>query len=279
MISDINTDVAVRRGTVEREPDREEKREECRSLVTPSRAYYHFDALGTIEIRDGRDIVVDVYEEADARAVRSVIENLAMGALLHQRGQLVLHGSAVCIEGCAIALIGDKGWGKSTMAAALYRRGHTVLTDDVLALQLPDGGQPHVLPAFPQLKLWPDAVQNALGESAADLDRIHREGEKRVRRLSGSVPTEPHPLTNVYVLGGASDLQIDPVAPQDAFKHLLRHTYAARILRHTNAESRHLRQITQLVSRVSVQHLRRPQDLTLLQEIGRRLEAEQTNQI
>src|SRR6185436_17962029 len=54
------------------------------------------------------------------------------GAVLQQRGLLPLHASALLLGAGAIALLGPSRAGKSTLAAALARRGHPVLADDVV---------------------------------------------------------------------------------------------------------------------------------------------------
>ena len=61
--------------------------------------------------------------------------------ILHQllNGRVVLHGSAVVIDGVAVAIIGPSGAGKSTTAAALLRHGAGLLSDDVVVVDDADG--------------------------------------------------------------------------------------------------------------------------------------------
>ena len=47
-------------------------------------------------------------------------------AWLESRGKVVLGG--------LVSFLGEAGWGKSTMSAALHRRGHDVVTDDITAV-------------------------------------------------------------------------------------------------------------------------------------------------
>src|SRR4051794_13306349 len=51
--------------------------------------------VGAMLIRHGREIVLDAVPEADAAACRLFLLGPAMGLLLHQRGFLVLHASAM----------------------------------------------------------------------------------------------------------------------------------------------------------------------------------------
>lgn len=51
---------------------------------------------------------------------------------LYQRGHLVLHASAVEMDGAAWGFVGRAGMGKSTMAALMCSAGGVLITDDVL---------------------------------------------------------------------------------------------------------------------------------------------------
>ena len=85
-----------------------------------------------------------------------------LGFLLRLRGITCLHASAVVLDGRAVAFVGDAGAGKSTTAAAFARRGHPVLSDDVVALVEREGAF-HVLPAYGYLSLWADSVTMLYG--------------------------------------------------------------------------------------------------------------------
>src|SRR5687767_3128446 len=63
-----------------------------------------------------------------------VLVGVACAALLSTRGTPMLHGAAVAFDGRAIAILGDSGQGKSTLAAALLRSGAQLLSEDLLVL-------------------------------------------------------------------------------------------------------------------------------------------------
>lgn len=57
-----------------------------------------------------------------------------LSLLLFLRGAPVFHGSAVDVDGRAIAFIGHSGQGKTTMATLFCAEGASVITDDVLVI-------------------------------------------------------------------------------------------------------------------------------------------------
>lgn len=124
--------------------------------ASATQACLSWKEAGTFLIRDGREITIDRVPGAEERLLRLYLLGPVLAVLLHQRGQLVLHSSAVAMNGGAVAFLGGQGLGKSTLAAALHARGYGILVDDVLALEVNQRGYPLVFPGFAQLKLWPE---------------------------------------------------------------------------------------------------------------------------
>lgn len=81
---------------------------------------------------------------------------------LRLRGDFSLHASAVESRAGAVALIGPHGAGKSTLAAALGRRGVPVLTDDILRLTRVNGEwTAHAFGGV--IRLWEEAESLVFG--------------------------------------------------------------------------------------------------------------------
>ena len=185
-----------------------------------------FRGVGTFLVRGGREIVVAPAPGVDGRVVRLFLLGPVLATALHQRGWLILHASAVAVDGCVAAFLGGPGWGKSTMAAALRQRGHPLVADDFIAL--PVGSQASaelsVYPGFPQLKLWPAAAA-ALGADVEQLPRLHPDFEKRAQRLNAGFAQEALPLERLYVLAEGEPAGIQPLDKQAALVELVRHSY------------------------------------------------------
>lgn len=228
--------------------------------ATPGEACYFFENVGAFLVREGREIIVDPAPEVEPGRLRLSILGPVLGILLHQRGHLVLHASSVAVNGGAVAFAGSRGWGKSTLAAAMYARGHGVVADDVTAVDV-GAGAPAVLPGFPQLKLWPDAVAS-LGNSPEVQPRFHPLLDKRGFRVAKAFPRRSVPLERIYVLCDGPEPTIEPLRPSEALVELVRHWYGGRfgdrLLRFGNAAAAHLQQFSSLAASVSVRRLRCP---------------------
>lgn len=128
-----------------------------------------------------------------------------LGLVLRLRGTTCLHASAVEIHGRAVIFPGEEGAGKSTTAAALARRGHAVLSDDVVALAERDGNF-YVLPAYPYLSLWEDSVKMLYGAEEA-LPAFSPNFDKRMLSLGAQnlrFEKQALPLGAVFLLGERS---------------------------------------------------------------------------
>ena len=119
--------------------------------------------IGKFRMSAGKEIV---YQNlgADEGTMRLFLLSEVVGLILFQRGLFLLHGSAVRVGNEARVFLGVPGAGKSTTAAAFGKAGNTVLTDDLVAIQLIDN-TPFVVPAFSQYKIWERTVEGL------DIDR------------------------------------------------------------------------------------------------------------
>ena len=225
--------------------------------------------VGSFWVRGGREIIVDPAPAVDDRVVRLLLLGPVLAVLLHQRGLLVLHAGVVEMGGGAVLFLGGPRWGKSTIAAALYHRGHCLVADDVAAVRT-DTAVPLALPGIPQLKLWPDTVA-ALGEPLDTLARLHPKFEKRSRPTVRGFATNPVRLARIYVLAEGEGHAIEPLSPQEALIELVRHTYAARLLRAMGAAA-HFRRCGSLIGRIPIRRLRTCRSLDLLPALVRMVE-------
>ena len=156
------------------------------------------------------------------RTVRHLLLDQLLPAILASRGRLVLHASAVDMDGRTVGFIGPAGAGKSTIAAALARLGGRTLTDDALVIDL-RGRRALITPTYPGLRLWPESRALLGAWRATRRSRVAHYNRKE--RWSGSsvrfrrVQTR---LDALYLLARGRRVDVRPVSPQQAMMALVR---------------------------------------------------------
>jgi len=122
--------------------------------IAPDRFTIEVPGVVRMAISDGRDIAYELLDGTMPEDAAIFLSGTGFGILLHQRGRIVLHASAVRVNGHAVLFCGQSGAGKSTLAAALVEAGYDLVTDDFCGIALRDDGLPWVEPDGRQLKLW-----------------------------------------------------------------------------------------------------------------------------
>ena len=174
-------------------------------------------------------------EPMDASEIADFLLGPVLGIVLRLRGIICFHGSAVVLGGKAIVFVGVPGAGKSTTAALFARNGHSVLSDDIAAL-VESNGSLCVLPAYPYLNLWPEALDMLTGSEgssrskSAVVDKVRMtldDSDSRFQR-------EALPLAAIYVLADRSAESrapfLKPLAPPQGLMALVANTYGNTIL-------------------------------------------------
>jgi hypothetical protein len=226
------------------------------------------DARGHTAFRYGDGTAFDVDHRARPARIRAAIapgqtlEDLTaylygpvLGFVLRAWGRLALHASGVRVrvDDGAVLLAGGPGAGKSTTAAALATRGHTVVSDDLTAVSL-DEGTPLAWPAFDHLRLWPSSEPLVL-DNAAQLERITPTWDKRRFPLEGAAFADgPCPIRAIVVLRerrADARALVRTLAPARAVVTLATLTYANYLL-DAPMRARELMQLGALVRAVPI---------------------------
>jgi hypothetical protein len=240
---------------------------------SPEETQLFWEDVGTIQVRGGREITIDPVPGVEEDLLRLVILGPVLGALLQQRGHLVLHGSVVAMADGAVAFLGEKGWGKSTVAASLYSCGYGIVADDIAAVDV-STGCPMLQVGFPQLKLWPDTAVS-LGYTLETLPRLHSRSDKRACRIDRSFSPAPLPLKAVYVLAQGSTPKLEPLPFGKAFLELVRHSYRVELLGASGAPS-HFLQCASIIKSTRMRYLKIPRSLSILPDVARLVEEDIT---
>lgn len=229
--------------------------------ITPEEAFLFDRKVGTFIIRNGCEITIYPQVDADDSRIRLYLVGTIMSILLYQRGLFVLHGSAVEYDGGVVAFVGQSGWGKSSIAAALQAKGHRMIGDDVVPISIAEDATT-VYPGFPQFKLYPE-VASCLGHDESSLLLLHPQVEKKGLRFSEKFSHTSLPLKRIYVLSPEDTLAIEPLSFQQAVIDLVRHSIPTRWLQQPEGKM-HFLQCTKLVKRIPIYRLKRSKDLSTL---------------
>ncbi len=266
--SEMPPDVIVRRIDM-RHPSENEFVEGRFVDATIHQAHLSWLKLGSIKVLDGREIHVCPLDGISDTLLSLFITGAAMGVLLHQRGYLVLHASAVQIGKKGAAFIGFKGMGKSTTAASLVGRGHGLISDDIVAVD----ANYLARPGSEMVKLWPAALEAALNDSPDSVPKIYPSIEKRAKSLRESIVDEAVEIAAVYVLDAGTELSVERVDPAAAFIEIMRHSYAPRFVGSGGTPPEHFSQCTRFALNVPIFRLKRVPDLNELTNVAALVES------
>ena len=122
-------------------------------------------------MENGSEITIEPTKDATSEELQLFLIGSVFGALIHQRGMLPIHGSAVLFKGKAVVFTGVSGAGKSTLAMGLAQRGYSVLADDISVITKRADNTPVLYPGYPQMKLWGDSLDK-LGKNSDDLKTV-----------------------------------------------------------------------------------------------------------
>lgn len=234
--------------------------------------WLYWQGIGTMLVSQGKEISIQPIEDVDIARMRLFILGAALGAILYQRGYIVLHASAVAINERAVIFTAPKGEGKSTMTGTLHTRGHRFIADDVVAVDFSNPQQPMVFPAFPQLKLWPDSATQ-IGRDPDSLPKLIDRLEKR-EYLFEDFSLKPVPLKQIFVLGTDSAIKIKPFDSQEMILILLKNLYVSRFgsTLLSPKDPKYFLQLASLAKQVGVAKLLRPRSLTMVTEVAKIVE-------
>lgn len=231
----------------------------------------------------GRILRLEAPEGVDPGIVRSWLVGPGLGLILSQRGAPSLHACAVSLAGraVAVAVAGDSGAGKSTAARALLQRGHRLLAEDQAVI---DPASRLLHPGVPDLRLRAETAR-WFGDGMEEGAWVGSEGDKfTVPSLRDRFDPHPRLLAAVFVL--ASDPAERPTADPPTTERptterlsavaaaaaLHRYVYRQRLAGFMGLSPGIFRWATALAAAVPVFVLRRPKDLSRLDELAAYIE-------
>jgi len=234
------------------------------------------EGIGWFRATNGQTLEWERWDDSVSdRDIRTFLVTSGLGALAIQRGELVVHGTALERDERAIALLGHPTTGKSTLAWCLLQQGWRLISSEVTVIKAD-----RTIPLGPQqIKLWHDAAQK-LGIEAVNLPLVRR-GLKRYRITppAQSLATAPTPLSAIYILNRSTngdannkDTLLGKIKVSEALNQqsgllaLRNQAFHARFYRGMNTEARLFMQATGCVRSTPVHRLHLPDDIQVMSE-------------
>jgi hypothetical protein len=203
-------------------------------------------------IKNGNEIIVEPIDRSNEPAIRLFLLGSAMGALLHQRNILPLHGSSINFNNQAVVFTGVSGSGKSTLAAKLCEKGYPSLADDISAISFIHE-KPVLLPGIPQLKLWLDSLTK-LQIELSGLQKVRAELEKYSYPIKNFNLIKEIAIKRIYAISirNRGGIEFEKITGIDKFNVLKTHTYRYNFVRGMNLEVGHFKMATELASKIEI---------------------------
>ncbi|NOZ05055.1 MAG: hypothetical protein GXP41_01705 [Chloroflexi bacterium] len=242
--------------------------------VWPDAIRFRFPGVGRYLAREGREVVIDRDPDAGDDEVRLFLLGTVVALLLHQRGILPVHASAIRTERGAVLFVGHSGFGKSTLLTAFMDRGYPMLADDMAGIVLNGTGVPQVLPAgYRQIKLWADSAER-LERDTEGWRRVRPQHDKFAMPVAEQITDWPAPLHAIYALRpyNGPDLYLEPLEDARKFNVLLDYTFQKLVLKRMGRHTDHFRMAVSVANDTRVVRVTRPVRPFLLDELADLLE-------
>jgi len=244
--------------------------------VQASAADYLFFHPGgwRIYIKGDREIVVEKPTKLDPVRMWSQILNIGASIAGFRNGFIPLHASAVEADGGCIALAGQSGFGKSTLAASLVTLGFTLHADDLCLVRPAVSGLPLVGNGVREVRLSQNAVEALDWSGGGNAEPIPGTG-KTIYRVAADRPSLL-PLKRIYVLQYAGETKpagIHRLAGVAAMQALIGCLRLRLGLLSVGAQQKSFESLTSISSAVEVYRFVRPHDRRQLSAWSERLAA------
>jgi hypothetical protein len=207
-------------------------------------------------MRNGNSLAYDPLPGARPEDMALFLGGTGFGGLLHQRGRVVLHASAVLMDGQAVLFCGASGAGKSTLATALVDAGYGHIADDFCAIDFDADGTPMVAPDGRRHKLWQQAIDGlALPDRRGSavqtgLDKYFVDPRETI--------TAPIPIGAIYALGVADRIAVEPVRAAEMLHIMMANAYRPQLVALMKQHRLYLDVTGRLASRTVIRRLLRP---------------------
>lgn len=240
--------------------------------VTSTQSWFYIPDVARFLVMNGNQIIIEPLTDINARSIKLFVLNTCFGILLMQRNLFLLHGNAIKINGDqCISFLGNSGAGKSTLSGAFFKRGYSILADDICAIN----SENLVIPSFPRIKLCPDAAQK-LQIDTCQLDTIMPNVNKFSIALGEQFCLTTPKIKMVYVLEthDQENIMISPLIGIKKLEALINNLYCKQYLTEQISTNNTVKQCMHIGSQINIACITRPKKGFKLDELVNTIEAD-----
>lgn len=160
------------------------------------------DRIGSVVVNDDSILYIG---KRQASTVDSQDENIAfllsfglgISIMLRMNKYIVLHATALRLNGKTILIMGPSGVGKSTFCSYLIKNySAELVSDDMTCVNLLNW---KLYAGFPMMKLWPESIENIFQSDTKKLKKVGKHG-KRYFPISNRVKQDKYSIDTVIML-------------------------------------------------------------------------------
>lgn len=206
-----------------------------------------------------KNIKYSITENIDKLEFTQFLIGPVFSALLHLRGEIPLHASAIIVNQNAVLFAGDSGSGKSTLAASYVRKGFQMLADDI-SLALNESNQrTSILPSMPFLKLWNDSAKQ-LTMNIQNMIEIASKCEKKAWEISSMYCNEKTDLSKIFIIKKSpiDHIKINAIKGFEKIKFLNEIIYRSYFTRGLNNQASIFEKLTIIAKNAEIFLVNRP---------------------
>ncbi len=255
------------------EDDREESRQEL-DLTRKDDEIIYLPGFALFRVLNGKEIIYHELEKTDQYQVEQWLLNRCITAALAQRGQVIIHCSALKKDGKMFIISGDSGSGKSTMADRFLQEGnYTFASDDTVRVEI-ENGELLGYGAYPLRRLCLDAAKR----SGYDLNSIIRiddgDKEKYGVPMKDVFTAEGQKVSALFVLKpdeAADSVKIEEITGSDKLNMLTECVYNYKYYQRTGLKPEILLKMIAIADKLGIYVISRPVKGMTVNEVAEKI--------
>ncbi len=229
--------------------------------------------VGQFWVTNGTHIQFERIPGVPDNDVKIFLLGSCLGAILQQRGNLVMHASSIVTETGTAMFTGYSGAGKSSLLSAFLSLGYSMLADDVSIVSMTDN-QPWVTPGYPQAKLNGDTLEK-IGQNSEGLRWINSQKSKfALPTATEQFHSKPVTLKMLCLLHpyDGDEIIIDEISNSEKFEVFAQNVYRQGFLQGMGLMPTMFDLIAQVTTTCRVFRVSRPKHTFELLELAKTIE-------